>query len=1271
MRLPTYLGFLLLVASLGVVAPAAAQTRTTVPEHDTQGRPLFYYGKVQVSSPAQMGILDLFRFTHSPHPFFDEYDPAAPPPSGMRGQTSRSEYAIATGVQWNVLLQYPGLVDQVSFNPRATKAPHPMLDAILRADGSLNPQTLADNGFRLPAPPLGRAPICTPGTLIAFGLLGDIGDALSDLAEGVADLAVTIIKKLGGTIASVLELAYQGVTEALDLLRELGNAGVCAIAGSRSNEGTVYVYDPMRDSDFLMTFGPNVGHSEPIRRAKMSARGGPGGILLTVTHSDETGHYRFDDLCGDITYGISLELEAPQAWISNDGFGPDRVFLGDIGPDRTISDWHTHNSRARWLLGTQVASQFDRDFFHFTPGQAKIIDGWFTDSIISSFSNDVSMTACGQIALLAPLVPFAGPLLDGDIYARSDDESALNSFGVAVHEYGHFTMCRAIDQFGGNLDSFLNAYLGRLIIHPNGLDSLYDSVRSTSESFADYVSFNAVGYTSYFRNDTRSGLSNELAHWCAWDGSGATLCLEPDGPFRMPPGTDRTNEKGHAIVASRTSILFDWTDTGSGPWGFSRRTPIFGPDDDALTLPTTTLARAVAHVGSQIKTENLSQWIAGRSEYGNSAESLCTVYRSHDWDCAGIGSNVALDAPTDLVGIAVSTTDIVWSWIPRSELAATQALLDGSGHLLRNLGSDDFTTQMHYAASPNQPIVAQVQALRPGSSAAASARVQRCTLTSPVNASVSVAGAALQVTWPSDPATEYQVLRANGSNGSFAQVGVVAANGGNGFTDDSVVPGVSYRYRVDGRNCDGVSTQGSVVTGSLGLSDSAMIFVRANAPFGGDGTRLHPVNRISAALSLVSASRHRILVAPGPYSERVAITNAANIVLVIAGGYNADFTVYDPTQFRATLFADSSTADVAIGSGEFASITHPVVSVSGAGSVTLQGIDALPLWPTCATRAGCRPGSFLALQGPILTLRDVRYRATNRGNADPNLTVATLNADYGSTIDILDSSLVDANAVGNIGILAPSSRVTLTGSLVVAGQSGDCTGVFTEEATVTRSVVRALGGSWTGAGSTGLYVGGRAIVSDSLIAGELALVKNAVVDSVRPHLAVSYVVNSILFGETQVAYAQLTNDIFLNDHGVMVHRTDPGVSRTGVDVRHNIFVPMGAGVSVATTAQRDRLNLGPISASNGLNSAMDWFRDGANRVEGNRVLALGLVTGSSTANPDVNSGTPPGHVLRPQPAAVGGLGASISEYGFGAIDLDLDGVSRPSGRDIGPYSSTP
>ncbi|MEO1335638.1 MAG: MopE-related protein, partial [Myxococcota bacterium] len=99
---------------------------------------------------------------------------------------------------------------------------------------------------------------------------------------------------------------------------------------------------------------------------------------------------------------------------------------------------------------------------------------------------------------------------------------------------------------------------------------------------------------------------------------------------------------------------------------------------------------------------------------------------------------------------------------------------------------------------------------------------------------------------------------------------------GNSTQDDpDLGPLETLTQGVVDQNCDGVD---GVVLDAL--------FVRANAPAGGDGTRLRPFQRIQEGLDrLRDTGRRYVLVAEGVYRERVVVPDGAEVY----GGYSGDF----------------------------------------------------------------------------------------------------------------------------------------------------------------------------------------------------------------------------------------------------------------------------------------------------------------------------------------------------------------------------------------------
>ncbi len=288
---------------------AIAAGLPSFPEVAADGDIPMLYGRVWVTELKQVKLLDLLRFSHADRPFFDEWEWSrnAPPTEGVSGHW---EYAIATSVQWKALAK-TGLVAAITVNPTWDASPHPLLASFQKPDGSLRLDALANAGFRLPErrfDPNGGA-LCTT-TLTPESWFGDAWS--------------TVANAIGGAIGDIIAAAEAGAAWAVDKLRELGNAGFCAVAGSYYHRGKIFVRDPeqardengdkiLRNSRRIQRRYPfGTGGDLPILGGTVFARGGAGGVLLTNAAIDpETGEYSFKDLCNTLSYSLVLGGESP------------------------------------------------------------------------------------------------------------------------------------------------------------------------------------------------------------------------------------------------------------------------------------------------------------------------------------------------------------------------------------------------------------------------------------------------------------------------------------------------------------------------------------------------------------------------------------------------------------------------------------------------------------------------------------------------------------------------------------------------------------------------------------------------------------------------------------------------------------------------------------------------------------------------------------------------------------------------------------------------
>lgn len=1254
-------------------------------ERDAGGHPLLYYGRVFVRTRMEVKVLDLLAFKHATFPFFDEYDSQQyGTPDDDRYQDGSWEYAIATAIQWNALIKYPGLVSAIELNPRVKAMVHPMHDELTagRPDGSLNPAILAQHGFTFTAPPRPAA-ACdrrsqTPsqrGGKLQPRIFGDIVDFFEDVGGGLVDWATDVIKGFGGSLSDVMRAAYDGVDEAIDFLRELGNAGYCALSSKRSNRGSVFVFDNWANQELATPFqGANMTPAaEPMRHTPVRARGGWGGILLTTTTTDAEGVYEFNDLCSDLTYSLSVEVDTPAIWLTKNGFSTDSFDIGTAGPNDAHTRWvvHDHPS-ANWLIAAQLGRGFVEQKLGFTPEKARVLSGWFADKIIGGISGGVSIATCGQTNLVGGLVPLAAPLLDVDIYAHSSsyrlsvDTAGKNGIGIATHEYGHFAMCQAIKKLGGDFDGYMNSYMWTLFANTSPPADKFQPIRNSAESIADYFSDAVYGFTDYFNNNPGQGgscPSRGEGHICGTYSKPERGCLAKAGLFQLP--SDVNNPEHHCEwIASRTAVMHDITAGADVPP--PQRTGL------AVGVPPHGLYQAMAAVGRNLTTQSMVRWLSEVPAYGRPAEGLCRVLRAHNWDCNAVDSaGVMLDAPANLTAYGLSATEIAWIYAPTSALANSYALLNSAGNDVREIavvGRDKFriVQRLPPGTVGNQRVVGVVEARRDGARPGRSTRVVGCTLASPVGSlSAAQSSVGAKLTWTGAGADGYVIKRANGS-GDFTPIAHLAAGGSaNVFEDAEVAPGLSYRYKVAALNCSGQETDSNEVSLAIDFNDVNYLYVSVNAPAGGNGTRAYPLRTLNEATERLAATRSQIVVSGGTYPECVY---AFGYDVSIYGGYDPAFRTYAPERYETKLIGGGNECRHNVGIKEFPEYVAAIVV--GSRSVTLAGITAAPGERSCAGSECIRLGLAVAAGGQLNVSR-VRYKSGGGDGSMLRLSGVRCQA-YSCVVTVANSQLEELSAKDGSGVPAVEGQnVIIQGSTVV---TQDGTAVLAQNATIDGSILRGNAVHWMSDKSTGLdaFCG---TVTNSLIAGGRALRLGDRTPSffgTIPPACLNKLANSLIYGQTWVINTQLINNIFMSQQTlsasdpVLYYDSNKGstdVQVTGQIVRNNLFMPLGMPLGVVATAQRRNSGLGLLSSSQ-INDPTAWFRASANDVACNQLSGnLDAVFGSDRLS------QPVGPSLRPLSGSVAvGQGISPSRIGL-SIPRDLLGVDRSSEEfDIGPYA---
>jgi hypothetical protein len=186
---------------------------------------------------------------------------------------------------------------------------------------------------------------------------------------------------------------------------------------------------------------------------------------------------------------------------------------------------------------------FLQDVVGYSPHKATIVVGWIANAMGAfgtgapfspclGFSNVSADILVVDILGLIAAVPVAGPplaialgavtpLLAADIFFPDGD--ALDSRGVATHEYGHFATCSMLYDSGVTRLStaWTSAVADRIMsgaVPPASADEAY-----AIEAFADFFAGQVVGGTNYFQAGTISSLS---ISYCDANAPNPNNCLD-------------------------------------------------------------------------------------------------------------------------------------------------------------------------------------------------------------------------------------------------------------------------------------------------------------------------------------------------------------------------------------------------------------------------------------------------------------------------------------------------------------------------------------------------------------------------------------------------------------------------------------------------------------------------------------------------------------------------------------------------------------------------
>lgn len=1274
--------------------PVAENALPPLAERDNQGRPLLYYGRVAVSDPAQPRLLRAFGFVDDTAPFFDDYDPrevrdGAPKPPAPTVWV----YAIASGTQWNFLRRYPGLVDAMEMNPRLGNGPHPALDSFLPADlgGALDTDKLIAAGFTMqrlklrsacvnPAGPSGLVGVRPQGFFDDF--VGGVVEFFEDAGSALGQLIAKGTGLVGSELAEVVRAAVNGAQEAIDFIRELANSGYCIIQGSHSNGGVVFVRD---NNGLVPDLGTNA--AAPIRSGTMRARGGALNLLHTEAPIQHDGRYVFDDICNDTEYHLAVEFDSEVAFLTTDGVtkaSADVTGTGGLDENATDSRWELGTQGAIWFMGAQLGRDFAIQELDFAPKPVQINYGFAAEDVIGGLNGHRSVATCNQQELVLGAIvgaysPVGLPLatvFSADIFGVSSGAFVPNKaswVGVAVHEYGHYVFCEALDRYGtlGAKQTYVAGLLKTLLTTSGSDAQQIDEVRNSAEAWADLFAYRATGFTDYVKPTVPGLPAQRGSNLCATSvnavsSTSGSVCFEPDAAYPLPAAVS----EWPATLASRISIMSDWVDTPNA-------------DDDRLRVEMAAMLSAATSGTLQITTETIAAAITSAPPTPGaqplaSAEDVCAVFLRHGWPCDTVARGAVLDAPTNFAGASLDTTSIRWTWSPTSALATGYGLLQPVGDAWLpvyplDLPANTFDVlQQVPDTGGNARVVAAVEARRAGSAPARSVAVVRCTRTRGVSVGSGTAtpqGVAL--TWTAVNATSFRIRR-RPVGGTFAEIARVPSTNEAQQTliDTGAPPGTALEYIVDSVNCNGDITEGAGPFGVASVvDDPAAIYVRSGA-IGGNGSRLAPVGTLAEARALVDGTRRKLVLASALYAESISLFGTAPVS--IFGGYNADFTVRDVAANVTILAGGDGTSNlVSEGTGEFQTFFNPMLLGDFGGRLLVDGIVFAPGGRACTS--GCAALDFF--YGGRLELVNSTLLADPFGTTGPSrvpVIKARSCALENSTVDGLDSNNRTMVACGD---------ADLSRSEVFAGVGG--TALDATNARVTASVLRGTSDAWSPApappqpGSTGVQATGCLLLRSSIVAGSTAVnVTARDLASCGPERWGIF--RTLTYGDVWLTKVRAVDSVFLGEREgfFRVQLPDlcfgqcPGDVATANVVRNNLFLAVG-GPGVAATPHREINGLGLLPGSE-INDASAWFGPFANDVRDNRIVnSLAGVFDTAVTGPNGPVELDPtwrgnrARVLHFEPAFDRYFGIPLEDFGL-PPGLTLDG-NQSGDFGVGPY----
>lgn len=521
-----------------------SQTRA-VPETDAQGRSTLYYALLYLEDREQYQMLDQLLIHHSLLPIFDNelrrFDGQCGEFKFEGDGRGQFIYALLPGATYNLIRQYavspdPVDGDQSLFSVvKLLDVPDPRAR---NADGSVSWQALQQAGF--------------------YYMNQRTFPADDDTEVHQNPFLNSIRRRVSKVIAKAVRRTVRGIVEGLGSVDRFFAGSVTATAHVhvQNRDPSFKPTDPANPTQKLATdltraWGAGTGQRIAPTKARFE-------ILQWLQFGDVTTPFP-TGFSGDLSEDGSISLRVAKnrglrnicVATTNDaaeitsfltenlvcGFGnvDTQGFTHDI--DVTIP---TTDKELHVLTEMTDARAYLNQVVHYSqPHRAEVLDGWIANllgranggaaftpcfdfpNIGSTFQISVLNLYYGGSLLADGVVGLVEPYTAVDMILPSQNDGNFDSRGVAVHEYGHFTLCSLLYDRG-----FFNISIAYVDAAHQRTASGTDEPPPDSEgayineAFADFIADQVVGGTNYF--GAPHSLPSENFNYCNDTG----ICLD-------------------------------------------------------------------------------------------------------------------------------------------------------------------------------------------------------------------------------------------------------------------------------------------------------------------------------------------------------------------------------------------------------------------------------------------------------------------------------------------------------------------------------------------------------------------------------------------------------------------------------------------------------------------------------------------------------------------------------------------------------------------------